>query len=257
MNFLYDFKFAWRALRRSPVVTFVALVSLSLGIGANTAIFSIMDRLLLRALPVRQPQQLVLLTHTNSVRGFIQSSYGMDTGFSWLKYTALRDTTGEVFDGLIARFPFAVNLVSRGQADPTHGELVSGNYFDVLGLHPALGRLIEDSDTRADGSSPVAVLSYGYWLNKFGGSRSVLNQPVIINGRELTIVGVAQAGFQSVGSGEAPAVFVPITQGEVLPNWSDYKSTHAYWLNVFGRLKPGVSRQQAEAAVAVAWRRIL
>ncbi len=181
----------------------------------------------------------------------------MDTGFSWLKYTALRDTTGEVFDGLIARFPFAVNLVSRGQADPTHGELVSGNYFDVLGLHPALGRLIEDSDTRADGSSPVAVLSYGYWLNKFGGSRSVLNQPVIINGRELTIVGVAQAGFQSVGSGEAPAVFVPITQGEVLPNWSDYKSTHAYWLNVFGRLKPGVSRQQAEAAVAVAWRRIL
>ncbi|HLJ44875.1 MAG TPA: ABC transporter permease [Bryobacteraceae bacterium] len=258
MGFLYDLKFAFRALRRNPVLTFVALFSLALGIGANTAIFSIMDRLFLRALPVREPQQLVVLTHSNSVSGFIESNYGFEPSFSWPKYKALRDNTSNVFDGLIARFPFAVNLAWRGQSDPTRGELVSGNYFDVLGIHPALGRLIENDDTRADSGSPVAVLSHSYWMNKFGGSRSALNQPVIINGHAFTIVGVAQAGFQSVGAGEAPAVFVPITmQAEVIPNWSELENAHAYWLNIFGRLRPGFSAQQAQAALAVVWSHII
>ena len=143
--------------------------------------------------------------------GFIQTSYGNYVSFSWPKYRALRDRSTDIFEGVLARYPFEVSIAAKGQTDRTRGELVSGNYFAVLGVHPSLGRLIGDDDARTRGGSPVAVLSYGYWTRRFGGDPAILNQPITVNGESLTVIGVAQSGFQSVGAGEAPAVFVPIT----------------------------------------------
>ena len=257
-SFGHDLRLSLRTLRRNPILTVVALLSLGIGIGANTAIFTLMDRLLLRSLPVRQPEQLVLFASPGGISGAVETNYNDEVSFSWPKYRGLRDRSGPLFDGLIARFPFIASLAGKAQAESVQGELVSGNYFAVLGVHPALGRLISDEDALARGGNPVAVLSYGYWMRQFGGQPEILNQSIIVNNHALTIVGVAQAGFQSVGAGEAPEVFVPITMlGEMMPRFDALENSHAYWLNIFGRLKPGVSRQRAEAAMAVPWRSVL
>ena len=257
-SFLYDLRFALRTLSKNPVFTVIALLSLGIGIGANTAIFTIMDRVILRALPVHDPNRLVLLSSPGPLSGFVQTNYGSEVSFSWPKYQQLRDATGDTFDALIARFPCQVNVVSQSQTEPGRAELVSGNYFEALGIRAALGRLIDSGDTRAVGGNTVAVLSHGYWIRRFGGSPAVLNQTITVNGHTLTIVGVTQAGFQSVGAGEAPLLFAPITiRPQMTPLWNEFDNPHAYWLNIFGRLKPGVSREQAEAGAAVVWHRIL
>jgi predicted permease len=255
----HDIRYAFRTLRKNPILTVVALLSLGIGIGANTAIFTIMDRVLLRALPVRQPEQLVLLASPGGWSGSVETSYNDEVVLSWPKYRTLRDQSAGIFDGLIARCPFDVSLASQSQTDASSGELVTGNYFDVLGVRPALGRLVSNDDTVKVGSNPVAVLSYGYWTRRFGGSAAVLNQSITVNGTPLTIVGVAQQGFLSVGAGESPAVFVPITmQPKMIPGWEDVSELpHGYWINVFGRLKPNLSRERAEAAIGVVWHRIL
>jgi putative ABC transport system permease protein len=257
-NPMDDFRIALRTLRRNPILTAVALLSLGFGIGANTAIFTLMDRLILRPLPVQHPGQLVLLTTTGSRNGFIETEYGNAWSFSFPKYRELRERTRGIFDGLLARFPFSVNLAANGTAEETRGELVSGSYFSVLGVRPALGRLIADDDAAVRGARPVAVLSHGYWLRRFGGQASVLNQTITVNGQPLSIVGVAQAGFQSVGFGESPAVFVPISMlSQIVPGLDVYDNPHAYWLNIFGRLRPGISIDQASAALPPIWRAVL
>ena len=256
-SFWYDLRFALRTLAKNPVFTAVALLSLGIGIGANTAIFTIMDRLILRPLPVHDPERLVLFQSSGPLSGFVQTSYGNEVSFSWPKYVQLRDGTRDLFDGLIARYPSEASLVWHSQTDPGRIELVSGNYFEVLGIRATLGRLLGAEDSRVQGGNTVAVLSHGYWMSRFGGSPAVLNQAVIVNGHPLTIVGVAQAGFQSIGAGEAPLVFVPITMQAQMTRWDEFENAHAYWLNIFGRLKPGVSRERAEAATAVVWHRIL
>src|SRR5579872_529803 len=258
-SLLDDLRQAFRALRKNPVLTAVALLSLGIGIGANTAIFSIMDRLLLRSLPIRDPGQLVLVTTPGDLAGSLTAYYWYDESMvlSWPKYRMLREQSSSVLDGLLARFGLEVNIASRGVTQNARGELVSGNYFDVLGVHPALGRLLTDDDTRALGGNPVVVLSHAYWTRAFGGDRSVLNQAIVVNGQQFTIVGVSQAGFRSVGSGESPAVFLPVTMQQKVMTWDHIEDVHAYWLNVVGRLKPGVSRTQAQSALNVAWRNII
>ena len=256
-NSMDDLRIAFRTLRRNPILTTVALLSLGFGIGANTAIFTLMDRLILRPLPVRHPEQLVLLTSPGNRNGFIETEYGNPWSFSFPKYRELRERTSGIFDGLLARFPFSANLATRGVAEETRGELVSGNYFSVLGVRPALGRLIEDDDAAVRGGRPVAVLSNGYWLRRFGGQPSVLNQTITVNGQSFTIVGVAQAGFQSVGFGESPAIFVPISMSQIVPGLDVYENPHAYWLNIFGRLRSGISMAQSSAALAPIWRAVL
>ena len=257
-SFGHDLRLALRTLRRNPILTAVALLSLGIGIGANTAIFTLMDRLLLRSLPVRQPERLVLFASPGGISGTVETNYNDEVSFSWPKYRGLRDQSGPFFDGLIARFPFIASLAGKAQAEAAQGELVSGNYFAVLGVHAALGRLIADEDAVSRGGNPVAVLSYGYWMRQFGGKPEILNQSLTVNNHALTIVGVSQAGFQSVGAGEAPEVFVPITMlAEMMPRFDALDNPHAYWLNIFGSLKPGVSRQQAATGMAVPWRRVL
>src|SRR5258705_12690043 len=194
-SFVYDLLWAFRTLRKNPILTTVALLSLGIGIGANTAIFTLMDRLLLRSLPVQKPEQLVLFVGPDCCSGAVNTDYGSDVSFSWPKYRALRDQSAGVFDGLIARAPFTASIASKAQSERARGELVSGNYFEVLGVRPALGRLLTNEDARVRGSSPVAVLSYGYWMRAFGGTPDLLNQSLTVNGEPLTIVGVTQAGF--------------------------------------------------------------
>mgnify|MGYP003622934528 CR=1 FL=1 len=167
-SFLCDLRFAFRTLAKNPIFTVVALLSLGIGIGANTAIFTIMDRLILRALPVHDPKRLVLFQSPGPLSGFVETSYGNEVSFSWPKYVQLRDATRDLFDGLIARFPCEASVVWQSQTDPGRIELVSGNYFEVLGIRSTLGRLINAEDTRAVGGNPVAVLSNGYWMRRFG-----------------------------------------------------------------------------------------
>jgi predicted permease len=257
-SLLDDLRYAFRTLRKNPVLTSVAILSLGIGIGANTAIFSLMDRVLFRALEVRDPRGLVLLRSAGGWSGSIDTSYGDDVSFSFPKYLALQEQSGAVAEGVMARYPFGASISANAQTDATRGELVTGNYFDLLGIRPALGRLLTAEDSQTRGSRPVAVLSHGYWTRRFGGNPAILNQTLVVNGTPLTVVGVAEAGFRSVGAGESPALFVPVTMaGELNFGAQALDNPHGYWLNLFVRLRPGVSREQASAALAVIWQRIL
>src|SRR5437899_753383 len=204
-SFVYDLRLAFRTLRKNPILTTVALLSLGVGIGANTAIFTLMDRLLLRSLPVQRPEQLVLFVGPGCCSGAVNTDYGSDVSFSWPKYRALRDQGAGVFDGLIARAPFTASIASKALSERTSGELVSGNYFEVLGVRPALGRLLSNDDARVRGSSPVTVLSYGYWMRAFGGKPDVLNSSPTVDGPPPASVGGAAAGIQSACRSSARA----------------------------------------------------
>jgi predicted permease len=257
INPFEDLRYALRGLRKSPMFTIVALLSLGLGIGANTAIFSLMDQALLRSLPVKHPEQLVLLSANGPRRGQINTSYGDVYTFSYPMYRDFRDGN-QVFSGVLARFPINFSMSWHDATERVYGDLVSGNYFEVLGVHAAIGRTLNQEDDRTPGAHPVVMLSYGYWKRRFGGDPGVLNQTIMLNAHPMTIVGIAQVGFKGVGVGEAPEVFVPMMmRNEMSPLMSDLESRRSMWLNIFGRLKPGVSRQQAEAAMNTFWKPIL
>lgn len=250
-----DFRLAARTLRKNSLLTIVGMGSLAIGIGANTTIFTLTDRILLRALPVRNPEELVLFTRDPRLPGFIETNYGNEVSFSWPAYEMFRDQT-DVFSGVIARFPFAAAIAGGGQAEPGRGELVSGNYFEVLGVRPLLGRTLSDEDDRTPGGHPVAVLSYRGWIHQLGGRSTALNQSILVNGHPFTIVGILPRGFQSIGAGEAPDIFVPMMmKAQMTPGWDLLNSSRAYWLNIIGRIKPGVPAERAQAAADVVWRR--
>ncbi len=252
-----DFRLAARALRKNSLLTIVGMGSLAIGIGANTTIFTLTDRILLRSLPVRNPEELVLFTRDPRLPGFIETNYGNEVSFSWPSYEMFRDKA-DVFSGVIARFPFAVAIAGGGQAEPGRGELVSGNYFDVLGVRPLLGRTLSADDDRTPGGHPVAVLSYRGWISHFGGRSTALNQSILVNGHPFTVVGILPRGFQSAGAGEAPDIFVPMMmKAQMTPGWDGLKDSRAYWLNILGRVKPGVSIERAQAAADVVWRRYM
>jgi hypothetical protein len=240
-----DLRFAWRTLRKAPVFTSVAVFSLALGIGANTAIFTLLDQVLLRLLPVKDPQQLVLL----SMKGF---HYGSNWGGNSLSYPMYRDFAdhNQVFSGMFCRFPFHFSLTAAGQTERVQGELVSGTYFPVLGIGAAVGRTFTPEDDRTPGGHPVAMLSYPYWMTRFSGDRSVIGKPVIINGHNMTIIGVAERGFEGVELGYTTQVFVPVMmKAQMTPNWDEMKNRRQRWVNVFARLKPGVTKEKAEASL--------
>jgi predicted permease len=249
---LQDIRFAVRTLRNSPVFTFVAILSLALGIGANTAIFTLMDQVLLRALPVAHPEQLVMLDQPNLTQGSIWN----DHSFSYPMYKDFRDQN-QVFSGILARFPVPVSVGYRGQTERAEGEIVSGNYFEVLGVSALIGRTFTPEDDRTPGERPVAFLTYGYWKRRFGGDRSILNQTLVINGHPLTVVGIGPRGFHGIEVGRATDVMVPIMmKAEMTPTWNDLDNRRSWWLNVFARLKPGVSRSHAEAGLNILFHQI-
>jgi predicted permease len=253
-----DVRYALRMLRANPGFTAVAILTLALGIGANTAIFSLTDQVLLRTLPVERPDQLVILRAPGPNPGHTWSDGDNAAIFSFPMYKDLREHN-PVFSGLLARYPESLSVAAKGQtAERSNGELVSGNYFEVLGVKPALGRVFTPEDETAPGANPVAVLSYGYWTRRFGGNPGILNKELIVNGTALTVVGVTRAGFTGIQVGQVPDVFVPITmKAQMTPNWDGLAARNDHWVAILGRLKPGYTSAKAEAALAPGFRAIL
>jgi predicted permease len=245
-------RLAFRALVKSPFVTAVAVISLALGIGANTAIFSLFDQMLLRPLPVKDPEQLVNLGSPGPKPGSQSCNQAgdCDVVFSYPMFKDLEQGQ-KLFTGVAAHRVFGANLAPRGQT-PLSGEgmLVSGSYFPVLGLAPALGRLLTPADDQGIGASFIAVLSYRYWESRLGSDPRVLNQTIIINGHSLTIVGVAPRGFDGTTLGSLPEVFVPISmRGLLNPGFDGFQNRRTYWAYLFARLKPGVTITQARSGI--------
>ena len=241
-----DFKYALRTLRRSPGFVAVAALTLALGIGANTAIFSLLDQILLRLLPVKNPQQLALLT----MRG---RHYGNNWGGNAISHPMFRDFQGhnEVFSGMFCRFPHSVSLTVGGQAERAEAELVSGTYFSVLGVGTALGRTFTPEDDRVPNGYPLVMLSYSFWKQRFGGDPEILGKALTVNGHNMTVIGVAQAGFDGVELGYSPKLFIPVMMQQqiIVGNPTMLTDRRTRWVNAFGRLKPGVTQEKAKAAL--------
>src|SRR5690348_15577798 len=241
-----DFRYALRTLRRSPGFVAVAVMTLALGIGANTAIFSLLDQILLRLLPVKNPQQLVLLT----MHGH---HYGSNWGGNAISHPMFRDfqAHNEVFSGMFCRFPNSVSLTFGGQSERVHAELVSGTYFSVLGVNTILGRAFTPEDDHVPLGSPLVMLTYYYWKQRFGGDPGIVGKNLIVNGHNMTVVGVVQPGFDGVELGYTTNIFIPIMMEEWINvgNPKMLTDRRTRWVNAFGRLKPGVSITQAKASL--------
>ncbi|HKE27810.1 MAG TPA: ABC transporter permease [Bryobacteraceae bacterium] len=253
---LPDLLFTFRTLRRSPMFTAVAVASLALGIGANTAIFSLLDQVVLRSLPVHDPERLVTIHREYSPNG-TSSSDSPESVFSYPMYRQLRDGD-PAFDGIIARMASGVRVAWHGSVESARAEMVSGNFFQVLGVPAAAGRTLLPEDNQTPGASPVAVLGYGYWMTRFAGDRAVAGAKVAINGLPFTVVGVADPHFHGVLQGEAGQLFVPIAMQRTISPTVDVLEDPQYrWLTLFARLKPGESLARAQAASEVVYHRII
>lgn len=250
-----DIRYGFRMLAKSPAFTAVAVLTLALGIGANTAIFTFVNALMLKSLPVKSPQELVIVGDPTRVNdrqnGTPETNY-----FSYPLYRELRDNN-KVFSGLLAagtQHHLEVDSSSVGGAsdEVIAGRLVSGNYFSVLGVDAAAGRLLTSNDDTAENANPVVVLTYGYWQRKFALSLAIIGKEIRLNGYPFTVVGVTQPNFRSDVVGDQIDVFVPITmQQEIIRGAKLLKNPNASWLSVIGRLKPGITVEQAKANLMV------
>ena len=254
-----NLKLAFRRLLKTPLVSAVAILSLALGIGANAAIYSLFDQALLRALPVERPAELVNLEAPGPKPGSNSCGQagGCDQVFS---YPMFRDLERQqtVFTGVAGHVTFGGNLAFEGQTVSGEGMLVSGSYFPVLGLRPAIGRLLDLNDDRNIGGHFVVVLSHAFWTTRLGANPNVLNSTLVVNGQGLTIVGVAPRDFVSTTLGVEPEVFVPMTMREqMVPGWKVFENRRAYWMYVFARLKPGTTIDQARAAINGVYRPLI
>lgn len=245
-NALADVKFALRGLRRSPLFASVAILSLALGIGANTAIFTLIDQILLRKLPVRAPEELVMLyqqgVHNGSNMGARMHSYSL--------YQAIQQKAEPLAEVLCRRL-MAASVTVDNQTERVEAELVSGNYFTMLGVGPAAGRVFNSQeDDQAYQGHPVVVLSYGYWASRFARDPGVVGRKILVNDSPMTIVGVSAEGFRGIDPTRSPQLRVPIQmKATMAPDWGwvhmDDRRTR--WVQVFGRLKPGYTAESAQA----------
>jgi putative ABC transport system permease protein len=251
---LSDARLAARAWVKHPGFTLIAVASIALGIGANTAIFTLVDQVLLRMLPVRNPQELVQLSFDGIPYG---SNWGDGSELSYPAYAELRDNN-EVFSGLFCRFGYNVHVGDGSRTERVTAELVSGTYFPVLGVGAALGRTLAPDDDRTPGGHPVVVLSHAFWSSRFASDPSVLGRSLIVNGRSYSVVGVAQRGFDGVELGRSAQVFLPLMmKAAITPGWNALDERLNRWVRVFGRLRAGVSRESAAAALQPYVRTIL
>jgi predicted permease len=251
-SLLRDLRFGLRGLLHNPGFTVVAVVTLALAIGANSTIFSLISQALLRALPVQNPDELVVLSTSGSHPGHVQSEGGNTPGhlheFSYPMFRDLRDKN-TALSGLIASASASVGVAWNNRSEAVSAEMVSGNYFDVLGVRPALGRVLDANDETVEGANPVAVLNFDFWRTHLA-EAAVAGKTLLINGSPFTIVGVASPGFHSVVFGRTPSVYVPITmQRTIEPEWDYLKDRKSYWIDVMGRVRPGVTPAQAEASM--------
>lgn len=239
-----EFRYALRMIRKTPGTTAIAVMSLALGIGANTAIFSIVDAMLLKLLPVKAPQELYMVA-AHPARP--------NTSWNYPDYSAFRDNN-TTFSGLAAYSggqPLGMQVEGADAGRSTevaYAATVSGNYFDVLGVGPALGRVLDSEDDKASGASPYVVLSYDYWRSRFGGDANVIGRTVRLNGYPFTIVGVSRQGFGGADPTSSPNMFIPImmhTQVSGVP-FAMWNTRHYWWMQSIGRIKPGATVAQAE-----------
>ncbi len=256
-----NLRLAFRTLFKTPFVTAVAIASLALGIGANAAIFSLFNETLLQPLPVDQPSELVNLGAPGPKPGSQSCNMAGDCD-QVFSYPMLRDLerAQKVFTGIAAHRLFSVNLAYKGETMSGSGVLVSGSYFPVLGIRPALGRLLGPQDDASIGQSPVVVLAHEYWSTRFGRDPAVVDQPLVVNGLSYTMVGVAPEGFTGTTLGIKPQVFVPITmRASAERGYKDdmFLDRRDYWAYLFARLKPGVTVDQARASLSLPYRSIL
>src|SRR5262245_36115241 len=246
-----DMRFGARMLLKHPGFATVAILTLALGIGANTAIFSLIDAVLLKRLPVKQPDQLVLLRHADS-RATV-------TPFGYHTYQQFRDQN-QVFSGVLAYHPLRLTVSVDGQPEPAvAGQLVSGNYYSVLGVQAALGRTIVPDDDRASGESPVCVISHNYWRMRFAGDPAVVGKTIHLGGAPFTIVGVTPPEFFGLEVGSSLDVSVPLMmQQQVMPGIRSYVdgAEPNNFFTVMGRLRTGLTMPEAQAGLSALYQRL-
>jgi predicted permease len=258
-NFLQDTVYGSRAMLRSPALTIVALLSLALGIGANTAIFGLLDAVMLRALPVKDPAQLVLLG--KGMSSGITDDFARTQLYSYPFYRQMQ-RENQVFSDTTAIFSMTNGVhgffEGRTESEPMNVQLVSGTYFGTLGVNAMMGRTLNDGDDNSEGDHPVAIISYAWWKRSLAGDPNVLSRTLKLGATTFNIVGVAPPEFFGTKVGEAPDMWVPLSMvKEVPPNFGGYKDNFSESLLIMGRLKPGVSIAEATANVNLLYRQIL
>jgi len=253
MNLIQDITFALRTFRKAPLFVGIAVLSIAFGIGANTAIFSLTDQILVRTLPVKQPEQLVMLSA-------VGRHYGGNMGYNRISYPMYQDFRGHsnnMFSGMFCFRETDLSLSYGGRTERVSGELVSGNYFPVLGVQPALGRLFTAQDDLFQDGHPVAVLSYEYFQSRFAANPAVIGQKLIINGYPFTVIGVSQPGFAGTDPGYARQVRLPMMMSGKIGRYLDLNDRRSRWVTAFARLKPGVGVEQAKASLQPFFHQIL
>jgi len=245
-DFVYDLRFSARSFLRSPSFTATAVLSLGLGIGATTALYSLIDQIILHALPVDHPERLVLIDWI----GF-QNAETFGTA-NLMSYPICRDLRQQkqFFDGVFCRAAITVNFSTGGESSLTAAELVSGTYFSVLGVSPALGRLLTMDDDQVPGSSPVVVLSYDFWKKQFGSAQDIVGRKVLVNQHPMTVVGVAAPTFHGIDVGEVPSVWIPaVMSAQAIPGFNTMLDRRTRWMQILGRLKQNVFLAEAQTGL--------
>ncbi|HUG80662.1 MAG TPA: ABC transporter permease [Bryobacterales bacterium] len=237
-------RYAWRQMKSSPASTATIILSLALGIGVNTAIFSLANQALWRALPVEKPEELVQLDWNGR---FIGGGAGWGSLLPYLFYRDLR-AENDVFADVFARSPADVSLSTGDVSEAVTVDIVSGSYFSTLGVRPAAGRLIGDFDDVDPDAHPVVVLSYDYWRTRFGADSAIVGKQIQMNAHPMTVIGVAQQGFHGTDWSVVPAIWIPaMMKRRATLGQDSLLDRRTRFMHVFGRLKPGISREQAAA----------
>lgn len=246
-DFAYDLRFSVRSFFRTPSFTVTAVLSLTLGIGATTSIYSLVDQVVLHALPVRDPGRLVLVDW----KGF-QATVNTFGSYNLMSYPVCRDLQQQerFFEGVLCRAGTIVSLSTGSEHTPAAAEVVSGTYFSVLGVHPAIGRLFTNDDDRTPGASPFVVLSYDFWRNQLAGDRDVVGRKVLVNRHPMTVIGVAASGFRGIDVGEVPSLWIPAAMSaQAIPGFENMQNRFVRWMQILGRLRPGVTLAEAQAGL--------
>jgi predicted permease len=245
-DFAYDLRFSARSFLRTPSFTATAVLSFTLGIGATTAIYSLVDQVLLHALPVHQPERLVLIDWKGDP---VANGFGSR---NLMSYPICRDLDRQrqFFEGVFCRALTTVNLSTGGDHKPAAAEIVSGTYFPVLGVSAALGRVFENDDDGTPNANPVVVLSYDFWQTQLGSAPDVVGRKVLVNQHPMTVIGVAASGFRGIDVGEVPSLWIPASMSaQTIPGFDGLLDRRTRWMQVLGRLKAGVTLPKAQAGL--------
>jgi predicted permease len=251
---LVDVRYAFRSLRKVPLFSAIAIASIGLGIGANTTVFTLVDQVVVRLLPVVRPGELVQVSAPGT------ESYGGSMGDTELSYAMYRDIRdrNQVFAGTACRMAMPINLSDGTRSELVNGDLVSGNFFSLLGLNPALGRLIDPQDDRLGDARAVAVLSHAYWKSRFGGDPGIVGRMLRINGYSYQVIGVVDPRFAGLDIGQPAQAYLPITmQPRLGPAWLQLEGRRFRFVQIYARLKAGVSAAQAQAGLQPLYHAVL